>query len=264
MKPLILVTNDDSYLAPGVHRLIDRLVQFGDVVAVCPQYPQSGKSMALTVNEMLRIARLDDYNGAKMYHVSGTPVDCVKLAHHFILDRPIDLVVSGINHGSNAAVNVLYSGTMGAAMEGAVIGVPSIGFSLTDHSWEADFTPCRDAIDVLVPALLSNGLPRDVALNVNVPDIGGRIPAQMRVCTQCRGRWNDEYREYTDPAGKKFYLLTGRFEDSEPDNSATDEWALRHGMISVVPVSVDRTQAVASYVPWLAGVAEAYNAAHLR
>ena len=142
MRPLILVSNDDSYTAKGVHVLIDRLVKFGDVVAVCPQYPHSGQSMAISINSPLRILEQPDYNGARMFAVNGTPVDCVKLSMHHILGRRPDLVVAGINHGSNAAVNVLYSGTMGAAMEGAVFGIPSIGFSLTDHDPEADFSPC--------------------------------------------------------------------------------------------------------------------------
>ena len=154
-RPLILVSNDDSYMARGVHALIDRLTLLGDVVAVCPLHPQSGQSMAITVNSPLRITRIPDYNGARMYHVSGTPVDCIKLAMHHILDSRPDLVVTGINHGSNSAINVLYSGTMGAAMEGAAFGIPSIGFSLTDHSADADFTPCLRAIDVLAAATRS-------------------------------------------------------------------------------------------------------------
>ncbi len=258
MKPLILVTNDDSYLAAGVHRLIERLVKFGDVMAVCPQHPQSGKSMAITVNDPLRITRLPDFAGAKMYHVNGSPVDCVKLSHHFILDRPADLVVSGINHGSNSAVNLLYSGTMGAAMEGAVLGIPSIGFSLTDHSLEADFTPCYKAIDLLVGMALEHGMPKDVTLNVNVPNVGDKTPAEMRICEPCHGRWNDEYKEYIDPAGRKFYMLTGRYENLEPDNDRTDEWALNHGIISAVPVHVNRTLGSKAEIPWLSMAIASY------
>lgn len=158
MRPLILVSNDDSYSAKGVHCLIDRLIPFGDVVAVCPDAPRSGQSMAITVNDALKLTELPDYNGAKMYKVSGTPVDCVKLAMHHILPRKADLVVAGINHGSNSAVNVLYSGTMGAAMEGCAFGIPSIGFSLTDHSHDADFTPCYKAIDLLVKEVLDGAM----------------------------------------------------------------------------------------------------------
>lgn len=258
MRPLILVSNDDSYTAPGVHALIDRLVNFGDVVAVCPLYPQSGQSMAITVSSPLRINRLPDYNGAKMYNVSGSPVDCVKLAMHHILDRRPDLVVTGINHGSNSAINVLYSGTMGAAMEGAAFGIPSIGFSLTDHSMDADFTPCSRAIDVLVEATLRNGLPLDIALNVNVPAMH-HIPEEMKICQPCRGMWNDEYREYIDPAGHKFYLLTGKYINLEPENDRTDEWALAHGIISVVPVAIERSLEISRTINWLPEAVAAYN-----
>lgn len=257
-RPLILVANDDSYRAPGVHVLIDRLVKFGDVVAVCPEHPQSGQSMALTVNSPLRINEMPDYNGARMFNVSGTPVDCIKLAMHHILDRRPDLVVAGINHGSNSAINVLYSGTMGAAMEGATFGIPAIGFSLTDHSMDADFTPCIRAIDILVAAALENGMPQDMALNVNIPDID-RTPVEMRLCTPCRGHWNDEYKEYTDPHGKKFYWLTGKFENLEPDNEHTDEWALDHGMVSVVPVVLDRSATSLPDISWLPAAIARYN-----
>ena len=256
--PLILVSNDDSYMAPGVHALIDRLVNFGDVVAVCPAQPHSGQSMAITVNSPLRINPLPDYNGAKMYNVTGTPVDCIKLSMHHILPRRPDLVVAGINHGSNSAINVLYSGTMGAAMEGCAFGIPSIGFSLTDHSMEADFQPCFRAIDILVEAMLKNGLPRDICLNVNIPNID-HTPEELRICVPCRGNWNDEYKEYTDPNGKKFYWLTGTYENLEPDNRYTDEWALAHGMASVVPVAIERTLAVAPVVDWLPDAVARYN-----
>lgn len=262
MRPLILVSNDDSYTAKGVHVLIDRLVKFGDVVAVCPQYPHSGQSMAISINSPLRILEQPDYNGARMFAVNGTPVDCVKLSMHHILGRRPDLVVAGINHGSNAAVNVLYSGTMGAAMEGAVFGIPSIGFSLTDHDPEADFSPCLDAIDLLVAETLKRGLPRDVCLNVNVPNIPS-TPKEMRVAVPCRGNWNDEYREYTDPNGHKFYWLTGKYENLEPGNTATDEWCLSHGIISVTQTAAERTSCNIDKVDWLEMACKAYSDAHI-
>lgn len=260
-RPLILVTNDDSISAKGVHELIERLTPFGDVVAVCPQFPHSGQSMAITCSGPLRITQLPDYKGAKMHAVDGTPVDCVKMSMHYILDRRPDLLVSGINHGSNASVNVLYSGTMGAAMEGAVFGIPSVGFSLTSHAADADFSPCRDVIDLLVPEILRRGLPADVCLNINVPAIAG-TPAKMKKAIPCRGKWNDEYREYTDPSGHKFYWLSGAFINLEPENERTDQWALEHGEISAVPVCVERTLAVSSDVEWLDEVCEAYCDAH--
>lgn len=241
-RPLILVSNDDGIQARGVHCLIDRLLKFGDVVCVCPDGPRSGQSMAITVNDALRITPVDDYHGAAMYKVNGTPVDCVKLAMNTVAVRRPALVVAGINHGSNAAINVVYSGTMGAVFEGCAFGIPSIGFSLTDHSPDADFTPCLPVIDLIVGNVLEQGLPEGVCLNVNVPDISG-VPSEIRMVRGCKGNWSDEYKEYTDPHGKKFYWLTGKFVNEEPDNEDTDEWCLAHGIASVVPVTLDRTAA---------------------
>lgn len=239
-KPLILVTNDDGIDANGVAVLVDTLLKFGDVVCVCPDSPRSGQSMAITVNQPLRITRLADRNGAGMYKVSGTPVDCVKLAMHNILNRRPDLVASGINHGSNASVNTLYSGTMGAAMEGCAFGIPSVGFSLTDHSPDADFAPCIPFVDHIARLVLQRGLPDGVCLNVNIP-VSSPAPSASRVVRACRGNWSDEYQEYTDPQGRKFYWLTGKFRNLEPENENTDEWCLSHGIVSIVPTRLDRT-----------------------
>ncbi len=248
MKPLILVSNDDGIEARGVHELIDCLIEFGNVVCVCPDSPRSGQSMAITVNSPLRITRLEDYHGAKMYKVSGTPVDCVKLAMYAALDRKPDLVVSGINHGSNAAVNVVYSGTMGAAFEATAIGLPAIGLSLTDHSPDADFSPCLPFIRHLVGETLRRGLPEGICLNVNFPT--ATTPSEMRLTKAARGKWTDEYRRYDDPNGKPFYWLTGRFVNLEPDNTDTDEWCLAHGIASVVPTLLDRTAPDLSRFLW--------------
>ncbi len=193
-----------------------------------------------------------DHAGAMMFKVNGTPVDCVKLSMHRILDRRPDMVVSGINHGSNAAINVVYSGTMGAAMEGCAFGIPSIGFSLTDHSPDADFSPCRPWVERISRGVLEHGLPEGVCLNVNVPDVDSE-PEEMRVVRACRGNWSDEYKEYTDPHGHKFYWLTGRFENEEPEATDTDEWCLAHGIVSVVPTLLDRTGPVAG-LEWLRGI----------
>lgn len=239
-RKLILVSNDDGIEALGVHRLVEWLLPFGDVVAVCPDGPRSGQSMAITVNGALRLTRMDDFMGAAMYKVNGTPVDCVKLAMHIALPRRPDLVVSGINHGSNAAINVVYSGTMGAVMEGCAFGIPSVGFSLTDHAADADFEPCRPFVGRIVRAVLEKGLPEGVCLNVNIPHDHG-IPEEMRVVRACRGNWSDEYAEYTDPHGRKFYWLTGKFRNDEPEATDTDEWCLSHGIVSVVPTLLDRT-----------------------
>lgn len=249
-RPLILVSNDDGINAKGVHELVELLSEIGEVICVCPESPQSGMSMALTVNTLLRVKRLEDYKGVKMYKVSGTPVDCVKMAIDNLLDRKPDLVVSGINHGSNAAINVVYSGTMGAAFEGCAYGIPSVGLSLTSHSEDADFRPCYPIIRKIVKNLLSQGLPEGVCLNVNFP-AGYQELSELRLTKSCKGRWNDRYEEYTDPAGHKFYWLAGRFENEEPDNEDTDEWCLAHGIVSVVPVELNRTYSGKEKFDWL-------------
>lgn len=243
-KPLILVSNDDGFRARGVHCLTRLLMEFADVVAVCPEGPQSGKSMAITVNEPLRITPLEDYReeepNVEWYSVNGTPVDCVKLAMHRILgDRRPDLVCTGINHGSNAAVNVLYSGTMGAAFEGCAFGLPAIGFSLCDHSPTADFNPMLPYIRHAAQTVLKYGLPKGICLNINAPkceDIKG-----MRMTRACEGHWSDEYQEFIDPHGKPFYWLTGKFVNDEPDNPDNDQSLLDAGYISVVAVNLDPT-----------------------
>lgn len=249
-RPLILISNDDGIDARGVHVLIDCLSKFGDIVCVCPDGPRSGQSMAITVNGPLRITRLQDYNGAKMYKVNGTPVDCVKLAVYVALDRRPDLVVAGINHGSNSAINVVYSGTMGAAFEGCAFGIPAIGFSLTDHSPNADLEPSKQFVETIAKAVIDNGLPQGVCLNVNIPD-SDVAPTEMRVVRACKGNWSDEYQEFSDPSGKPFYWLTGKFTNEEPESTDTDEWCLANGIVSVVPVALDRTVPISSGLEYL-------------
>ncbi|MCH5227007.1 MAG: 5'/3'-nucleotidase SurE [Muribaculaceae bacterium] len=250
MDKLILVSNDDGIEAKGVHELIRSLQHLGDVVCVCPESPQSGMSMALTVNMPLRVKRLPDYHGAQMYRVSGTPVDCVKMAVDNLLPRKPDIVVSGINHGSNAAINVVYSGTMGAAFEGCAYGIPSIGFSLTSHKEDADFTPCMPVIDTLVRLVLDKGLPDGICLNVNMPANMSEYQ-EMRVTKGCKGRWNDRYDQYTDPAHQPFYWLAGKFINEEPENEDTDEWCLEHGIVSIVPVKLDPTYMHSEEFSWI-------------
>ena len=249
-KPLILVSNDDSYSAKGVHELIKSLQPLGEVVCVCPENPQSGMGMALTVNNPLKVKRLADYHGAAMYKVSGTPVDCIKIAVDNLLPRKPDIVVSGINHGSNAAINVVYSGTMGAAFEGCAYGIPSIGFSLTSHDEDADFTPCLPVVEKLVKLVLEKGLPEGVCLNVNMPAHVSEYK-EMRVVRGCKGRWNDHYDEYLDPAHRPFYWLAGTFINEEPDNDDTDEWCLDHGIVSIVPVLLERTYPHLNEFNWI-------------
>lgn len=239
-RPLILVSNDDGIDAPGVHRLIDYIREFGDVVCVCPDGPRSGQSMAITMSNPLRLTRVDDYNGARMYKTNGTPVDCVKLAVYEALERKPDLVVSGINHGSNAAINVVYSGTMGAAFEGCAFGIPAIGFSITNHDHEFDLSCCEPFVKDVVRKVLAEGLPSGVCLNVNIPD--KPIPSsEMRLVRACKGNWSDEYDKHIDENGEPYYLLTGTFTNEEPEATDTDDWCLANNIVSVVAVALDRT-----------------------
>ncbi len=249
---MILVSNDDGYLARCVRELMKFLAPYDEVIALCPDGPRSGQSMALTFTQALRVTEVESpVEGARLFKTNGTPVDCIKLARYAVLgDRRPSLVVSGINHGSNSAINVIYSGTMGAVFEGCALGVPSIGFSLTSHRPDADFEGCRRFVDLLVPRLLSEGLPDGVCLNVNVPDTKP-YPVEMRLTRQARGAWTEEYEKYTDPQGEPFYMVTGRFENYEPDARDTDEWCLAHGIASVTPQLLDRTAPADRLPAWL-------------
>lgn len=236
-RPLILLTNDDSVAAPGLMRLVDCLPQEVDIIVVAPESPQSGKSSAITVNAPLRIKQYPDYGNARVFTVSGTPVDCVKMAMHTIVPRKPDLLLSGINHGSNSGCNVVYSGTMGAVIEGCTIGITSCGFSLLHHSWKADFAPGMPFISRMVDKLLRDGLHDGVCLNVNIP--ARVVPEGIKVCRAARSYWTDEYEQYTDPTGHPFFMLTGKFVNCEPDASDTDEYWLARNYISAVPVASD-------------------------
>lgn len=241
MRPKFLVTNDDSVNANGIKVLADSLQPLGDVIIVAPEEPRSGQSSALTVSTPLRLTLKETLEGGvPVYAVNGTPVDCVKLAMHTLFaQEPPAAIFAGINHGSNAAINVLYSGTMGAVLEGCTQEVPSVGFSLLDHSLKADFTECIPWIREIASKVVADGLPKGVCLNVNFPakcQILG-----LKVCRAAHGRWTEEYREYTDPHGHPFYWLTGHFDNFEPDNDATDEYWLARQFVTVVPTSTDMT-----------------------
>ena len=241
-RPLILISNDDSAAAPGILRLVDCMPQDADIIVVAPAEPHSGQSSAITVDQPLRIKQLPDYGNACIFTVSGTPVDCVKLAMNAIVPRKPDLLLAGINHGSNSACNVLYSGTMGAVLEGCLCGIPSCGFSLLHHSWASDFTMGMPFIREIVVKLLRDKLPDGVCLNVNIP---ARVtPKGVKVCRAARGYWTDEYARYTDPHGNPYYWLTGRFKNAEPEAKDTDEYWLSQEYISAVPVSADMTSSV--------------------
>lgn len=240
-RPLILITNDDSITAPGIHHLAKCVSPYGDVYVVAPALPQSGQSAAISVGTPLRIAeKKSDIEGVRMFTVNnGTPVDCIKLAFHTIVPRKPDVVFSGINHGSNSAVNVTYSGTMGAVLEACMQDIPAVGFSLLHHSMNADFTLSIDYVAKIAERVIAEGLPKGICLNVNIP---ARIePKGIKVCRAARGLWSDEYQRYLDPQGSPFYWLTGRFKNAEPEATDTDEYWLANGFISVVPTRVDQS-----------------------
>ncbi len=238
-RPLVLVTNDDGYTAKGIAALTQAMTSLGDVVVVAPNGARSGQSSAITVGVPLRIDVIEDTPHLRVYSCSGTPVDCVKLALDKLLPRQPQLIVSGINHGSNAGASIVYSGTMGAALEGAIVGIPAIGFSLCSHAHDADFSHALPIVQELAAKVLAGGLPKGVCLNVNIPaDIE---PLGVRVCRQADGCWTEEYVHRVDPMGKEYYWLTGRFENREPNASDTDEWLLANGYVSVVPATCDMT-----------------------
>ncbi|MDC1069302.1 5'/3'-nucleotidase SurE [Flavobacteriales bacterium] len=241
-KPLILVVNDDGITANGIRNLIKIMNDFGDVVVVAPDSPQSGKSHAITLEETIRCDKVKIDNGPQTeYSCSGTPVDCVKLALNKLLDRKPDLCVSGINHGSNSSINVIYSGTMSAAIEGALDGIPSIGFSLLDYSKDADFSESTAFIRLITKQVLKNGLNDGICLNVNIPkSINQQKIRGIRVCRQAKANWVEEFEERTDPKGRSYYWLTGKFINYDKADD-TDEWALANQYVSVVPVQFDVT-----------------------
>ena len=240
-KPLILVTNDDGITAPGIRALIRLMNGLGEVVVVAPNSPQSGMGHAITIHETLRCESVTMDAGPQLeYSCSGTPVDCVKLAVHELLDRRPNLIVSGINHGSNASVNVIYSGTMSAAVEGAMQRIPSIGFSLLDYSWDADFSHAESYIKQLALDVLDQGLPEGVCLNVNIPMATDEPYNGLKVCRQTMGHWEEDFDVRQDPTGKPYYWMRGQFVDSD-GGSDSDIWALKHHYLSVVPVQFDLT-----------------------
>lgn len=239
---MIFLTNDDGYSARGLAALTDVAREFGRVVVVAPETSQSGMAHAITMGNPLYLRVIRKESGLDVYACSGTPVDCVKMAlDHLLRDEKIDLICSGINHGSNAAINVLYSGTMGAAIEGGFYNVPSIGFSLGDHSEAADF----DAAEVYARRIIANILESKpelpLCLNVNIPVGKPSELKGIRVCRQCKGYWREEFFCRQDPRGKDYFWLTGAFQNAEPAATDTDEWALANGYVSVVPIQVDLT-----------------------
>ena len=240
-RPVILVTNDDGINAPGIRTLISVIKDIGDVIVVAPDSPQSGMGHAITINSTLHSSRITPKNSEIIeYSCSGTPADCVKLAINELMPRKPDLCVSGINHGSNSSINVIYSGTMSAAIEAGIEGVPAIGFSLLDYSWNADFSHSKDFIRKITLNALNNGIPKGVVLNVNIPAVKKSDIKGVKICRQAKAYWVEEFDKRKNPLGQEYYWLTGKFVNKDQGED-TDEWVLKNNYISIVPVEFDLT-----------------------
>ncbi|HVX51378.1 MAG TPA: 5'/3'-nucleotidase SurE [Chitinophagaceae bacterium] len=239
-EPIILVTNDDGITAPGIKALVDAVKHLGKIVVVAPDKPQSGMGHAITVGHPLRLHPVHTFEGIEAWQCSGTPVDCVKLAVDKILHRKPDICLSGINHGPNHSINVIYSGTMSAALEASIEGIPSVGFSLLDYNIEADFTGAQKYAAILVPQLLKKKYDKHLCLNVNIPKAPVELLKGLKVCRQAYAKYEEKFDERRDPSGKKYYWLTGEFLNFDKGKD-TDVWALQNNYVSVVPVEFDLT-----------------------
>lgn len=240
MRPLLFITNDDGISAKGIRSLIEVAQTFGDVLVIAPDKPQSGMGHAITVNQILRLEKSILFPDLEAYTCSGTPVDCVKLGIYEVMRRKPDLILSGINHGLNSASNVLYSGTMSAAVEGAMENIPSIGFSLDSFDSNADFSTAKDAIKMVLEYALKNTFPDHVCLNVNIPNVHKEALRGIKVCRQAHAFWEDRFDKRLDQFGKPYYWLTGEFKN-EDHAEDTDLFALKEGFVSVVPTQFDLT-----------------------
>ncbi len=240
-KPLILVSNDDGYQAPGIRFLIDIAKTIGEVVVVAPQTAQSAMSHAITIKTPLQYNVIEISENYREYSLNGTPVDCVKFALHQLMDRKPDIVISGINHGSNASINIIYSGTMAAATEAAMGGIPSVGFSILDYSEDANFAFAKNYIEKIIYKVLNTGLADNISLNVNFPKPDNGDYKGLKVCRQAKAYWKEDFDERFDPRnGKPYYWLKGTFTVHE-DEDTTDEWALKNYYVSLVPIQFDFT-----------------------
>jgi 5'-nucleotidase len=241
-RPLILVSNDDGITAKGIRTLVEAAADLGDVIVVAPNSPQSGMGHAITIHSPLKIYQSDVFPQVKAcYESSGTPADCVKLAKYYVLKgSPPDLVVSGVNHGSNTSISILYSGTMSAAIEGAIEGVPAIGFSLCDYGKDADFSHTVPYIKKIISQVLEKSLPKGVALNVNFPKKQEQEIQGIKICRQAIAHWQEVFDERQDPYGRSYLWLAGSFVNHDKGND-TDEWAIANNYVSVVPSLFDLT-----------------------
>jgi 5'-nucleotidase len=249
--PRILICNDDGVTAPGIKALIESVKDLGNVTVVAPDKPQSGTGHGITINSTLRLNKLHEEKNLAIYSCSGTPVDCIKLAIFKLMKIKPDIILSGINHGSNASINVLYSGTMSAAVEGCLEGVPSAGFSLLDHDINADFEASAKVARSIAIKMLEEGLPKGVCLNVNIPRLHHSEIMGIRICRQANGNWEEEFEARIDPTGKEYFWLTGTFKNYD-SGTDTDIFALEHNFVSVVPIMYDltATQALANLISW--------------
>ncbi|MCG8389570.1 MAG: 5'/3'-nucleotidase SurE [Cytophagales bacterium] len=240
-KPLILVSNDDGITSKGIRVLVETMKKLGDVIVVAPDSPQSGMGHAITIGNTLRLEETDIFGNIPAYECSGTPADCVKIAKHFVLkERKPDLVVSGINHGANTSISVLYSGTMSAAIEAALEGTPALGFSLCDYSHDADFSHTIDYVEQITGNVLEKGLTKGVALNVNIPPRRNETIKGIKICRQANAKWQEDFDMRHDPYGRRYFWMAGNFinHDKGEDN---DEWAIANNYVSVVPCQYDLT-----------------------
>jgi 5'-nucleotidase len=242
--PVILVTNDDGINAPGIRNLVEAVKGLGKVVVVAPDKPQSGMGHAITIGNPLRLNPMHHlFDGVEAWQCSGTPVDCVKLAVDKVLRRKPDLCLSGINHGANHSINVIYSGTMSAAVEASIESIPSVGFSLLDYSVEADFTAARKYVRIIVEQVLAHPMDKHLILNVNFPAVPENLIKGIKVARQAYAKYEEDFIERNDPNKKKYYWLTGKFVNFDKGRD-TDVWALEHNYVSVVPVQFDMTNYV--------------------
>ena len=240
-RPLILVSNDDGITSRGIRLLVEAMSELGEVVVVAPNSPQSGMGHAITIGNTLRLDRNDIFANITAYECSGTPADCIKLAKHYVLKNRIpDLVVSGINHGSNSSISVLYSGTMSAAIEAALEGLPAIGFSLCDHNPNAPIDHCKSIIKAIAKQVLDKRIPKGTALNVNIPAYSEQPIKGIKICRQAIARWQEKFEERFDPNDRRYFWMAGEFENSDKGLD-TDESALAENFVSVVPCTYDLT-----------------------
>lgn len=239
-KPIILITNDDGIASPGIKALVESVEDLGHIVVVAPDKPQSGMGHAITIGHPLRMSKVHNFGAIEAWQCSGTPVDCVKLAVDKVLHRKPDICLSGINHGANHSINVIYSGTMSAALEASIESIPSIGFSLLDYSLEADFTAAKKYTRILVEQILKTKTDKHLCLNVNIPPVDVELIKGLKVCRQAYAKYEERFDERNDPHGKKYYWLTGDFVNFDKGKD-TDVWALKNNYISVVPVQFDLT-----------------------